>query len=353
MKFGYFSHVWGREGITPAQRYDELWREIALADDVGFDYAFSVEHHFSPAESWMPSPAMFCAGAAQHTSRIRIGPMGYVPALHNPIAIVEEIAALDQVLGGRLEVGVASGVAPSYFGPFGAKFEERKERMTECVDLLRAAYGDNDTIDFTGPFHSYEGVTPTFRPAQLPHPPLWIPTNTRKTLRWLAEIGAHTSSTMIIPRKASEVVYRHYVNWWQEAGHAGVPDIGYWTLVYVGDTDDEAISKAAPHMIHTLTKTLKYGPGAAGASKPGDGSLSTATILEHAGDIDFLLDHNLIFVGSPDTVASRIRKAADEGVFNTVLGEFNFGFLSDAEREDSVRLFADEVMPALRDYEPY
>jgi alkanesulfonate monooxygenase SsuD/methylene tetrahydromethanopterin reductase-like flavin-dependent oxidoreductase (luciferase family) len=347
MKFGYFSHVWGRPGITPAQRYEELWREIALAEEVGFEYAFSVEHHFSPSESWMPSPAMFCTGVAQHTERIRVGPMGYVPALHNPIAIVEEIAALDQVLDGRLELGIASGVAPGYFGPFGANFAERKERMTECVDLLRAAYVSDEPFSFEGPFHTYSDVSMSFPPAQRPYPPLWIPTRDRKTLRWLAEIGAHTSSTMIVPRKALSVVYRHYVDWWQQAGHAGTPDIGYWSLVHVGESDEEAITRAAPHLIHTLTKTLLYGRGA------DDGTLSTATILANAGDIDFLLKHNLIFVGSPDTVAAKIRAAAEEGVFNTLLAEFNFGFLSEAELDTSVRLFADEVVPKLRDYQPY
>ncbi|ONI76196.1 hypothetical protein ALI144C_36595 [Actinosynnema sp. ALI-1.44] len=354
MKFGYFSHVWGRPGITPAQRYEELWREIALADEVGFDYAFSVEHHFSPSESWMPSPAMFCAGAAQHTRSIRIGPMGYVPALHNPISIVEEIAALDHVLDGRLEVGIASGVAPSYFGPYGVKFEERKERMAECVDLLRAAYQtENDSFDFTGPFHEYSDVSMSFRPLQRPYPPLWIPTGDRKTLRWLAEIGAHTSSTMIVPRKALGVVYRHYVDWWRQAGHEGAPNIGYWTLVHVGDSDEEAITRAAPHLIHTLTKTLLYGRGVTRQSSDNTSGLSTADILANAGDIDFLLDHNLIFVGSPETVAARIRQAAGEGMFNTLLAEFNFGFLSEAEQRESVRLFADEVVPVLRDYQPY
>jgi alkanesulfonate monooxygenase SsuD/methylene tetrahydromethanopterin reductase-like flavin-dependent oxidoreductase (luciferase family) len=352
MKFGYFSHVWGRPGATPAQRYEELWREIALADEVGFDYAFSVEHHFSPNESWMPSPAMFCAAAAQHTNRIRLGPMGYVPALHNPIAIVEEIAALDHVLGGRLEVGIASGVAPSYFGPFGAKFSERKERMTECVDLLRTAYAaDGEPFEFAGPFHEYSDVSMSFGPAQRPHPPLWIPTGTRGTLRWLASIGAHTSSTMIVPRKALGVLYRHYVDWWQQAGQAGKPDIGYWTLVHVGETDEEAISRATPHMIDTLTKTLQYGRGR--AARGDDGTLNTATILANAGDIDFLLEHNLVFVGSPETVARQIRSAADEGAFNTLLGEFTFGRLSENELETSVRLFADEVMPKVRDHQPY
>ncbi len=55
MKFAYFSHVWNRPEMAPSDRYDQLWRELALADELDFDYGFAVEHHFLPHESWMTS----------------------------------------------------------------------------------------------------------------------------------------------------------------------------------------------------------------------------------------------------------------------------------------------------------
>ena len=64
MRFAHFAHVWGKRGMTPHERYEQLWRELAVADDVGFDYAFSVEHHFTPQESWMSSPNLFAVAAA-------------------------------------------------------------------------------------------------------------------------------------------------------------------------------------------------------------------------------------------------------------------------------------------------
>jgi alkanesulfonate monooxygenase SsuD/methylene tetrahydromethanopterin reductase-like flavin-dependent oxidoreductase (luciferase family) len=353
MRFGYFSHVWGRPGATPAQRYQELWDEVALADRLGFDYAFSVEHHFSPQESWMPSPAIFCTGAALRTERIRVGPMGYVPALTDPVRIVEEVAALDQVLGGRLELGVASGVAPSFFAPFKANFDERKQRTEEFVDLVRTAFAAAGPFDFAGEFHQYQQLDLSVGPVQRPHPPLWIPTRDRRTLRWLAGIGAHTASTMIVPRAALATVYRHYADWWRAAGHGGRPNVGYWTLVHVAETDDAAVSRAHPHVVHTLTKTLEYGRSRQTAGEqPGTG-LSTANIMAHSDDLDFLLDHNLVFIGSPETVARQITAAAREGQFNTLLAELNIGMLSTAELSASATLFATEVMPALREFEPF
>lgn len=99
MKFAHFSHVWGKAGMSPAERYGQLWRELQLCDTLGFDYCFSVEHHFSPDESWMSSCNLYAVAVAQCTTRIRMGAMGHVVPLHQPLRLVEEIALADQISG--------------------------------------------------------------------------------------------------------------------------------------------------------------------------------------------------------------------------------------------------------------
>ena len=76
MRFAHFAHVWGKPGMTPGERYQQLWRELELADQLGFDYGFCVEHHFRPDESWMSSPALYTVGAGARTRRMRLGGMG-------------------------------------------------------------------------------------------------------------------------------------------------------------------------------------------------------------------------------------------------------------------------------------
>ena len=66
MKFAHFSHVWCKPGMTPHQRYEELWRELQLCDELDYDYAFCVEHHFRPNENWVSSPSVYIVGAAAH-----------------------------------------------------------------------------------------------------------------------------------------------------------------------------------------------------------------------------------------------------------------------------------------------
>jgi alkanesulfonate monooxygenase SsuD/methylene tetrahydromethanopterin reductase-like flavin-dependent oxidoreductase (luciferase family) len=354
MKFAYFSHVWGAPGLTVGRRYERLWQEIEAADRLGFDYAFSVDHHCTPHESWMPSPAVFCTGASLRTERIRVGPMGWVPSLRHPLHIVEEVATLDQLLDGRLEIGLASGVSPQPFIPFGADFDGRKASTTECADLLRIALAADGAFDFTGPVHELRDITLSFGARQRPHPPLWIPTTDRRMLRYLAEIGGHTGSTMIVPRAALALVYRHYVSWYRRGGHPDTPNIGYWSLVHVADTDAKAEARAAAHVTRTFTETLGYGQVRRSADQAAPGSgLSTADILRGSADFGFLLDHNLIFVGSPLTVAERLKAAAQEGHFNTLFGEFAFGRMTASHVDESVELFARDVIPLLAAFSPY
>ena len=86
MKFAHFTQTFPREGETAADRYDQMWRELELADNVNFDYGFSSVHHFSRLR---PTSSTYCTGAAARTKRLRLGPMGYTVGLYNPIRLVE------------------------------------------------------------------------------------------------------------------------------------------------------------------------------------------------------------------------------------------------------------------------
>ena len=142
MKFAHFSHIWAKPGMTPHVRYEELWRELAACDELGFDYSFCVEHHFRPDESWMSSPSLYAVGAGARTRRLRLGPMGYIVPLYHPLRLAEEIAIVDQMLGGRMELGLVPGINPDYFRPFGLDYEQRKSPTLEFVDYMRAAFGE-------------------------------------------------------------------------------------------------------------------------------------------------------------------------------------------------------------------
>jgi alkanesulfonate monooxygenase SsuD/methylene tetrahydromethanopterin reductase-like flavin-dependent oxidoreductase (luciferase family) len=359
MKVAHFSHVWNKPGMTSAQRYDQLWQELVLCDELGFDFAFTVEHHFNPNESWMPSPPIYCASAAARTRRLRVGPMGYVAPLYDPLRIAEDAAVLDNILHGRLELGLVSGILPDFFGPFRADFQNRRALTNEGLALLKVALTAEGPFSFEGPFHQYQNVALTVRPLQKPHPPLWIQSRDADTLALLAKEGVHTGYLFFVPRKEAASRYAAYLKLWSQAGHQEKPNIGYWALVYVAETDEEAVRQATPHVVYCFTKVFgtRADGGvprvnlAEGFAKRGD--LGAAEIASHITEVNYLLRHNLAFIGSPDTVAQRVKAAASEGLFNTLLAEFNFGDMGAEDLMRSIRLFGSDVLPSLRSFEPY
>ena len=186
MKFAHFSHVWGKPGMTPHQRYEELWRELQLCDEIGFDYAFCVEHHFRADESWMSSPSLYAIGAGLRTRRLRVGPMGYIVPLYHPLRLVEEIAIIDQMLGGRMELGLVPGINADYFRPFGLDYDLRKSPTLEFIDYMRVAFGAAQPFSFHGKnLHTHEAQL-AVQPLQHPYPPVWMMSRDPQTLEFCA-----------------------------------------------------------------------------------------------------------------------------------------------------------------------
>ena len=137
MEFAHFEQIFPRAGESTRDRYDQLWRELELCDSLGFNYAFGSIHHLSHLR---PQAAVFVTMAAERTKNLRVGPMGYTVALYNPIRIVEETAVLDNITGGRLEVGLTTGVTMDEFRVYGADWDGRSARAREALELLVEAF---------------------------------------------------------------------------------------------------------------------------------------------------------------------------------------------------------------------
>jgi alkanesulfonate monooxygenase SsuD/methylene tetrahydromethanopterin reductase-like flavin-dependent oxidoreductase (luciferase family) len=351
MKFAHMSHIWRKPDMSPGERYAQLWRELTLCDELGFDFGFAVEHHVDPRESLSPSPPLYIAGASAVTRDLRIGAMGWTVPLYDPLRVVEEVVALDHLTQGRLEVGLVSGALPAHFIPYKADFERRRERAVEGYELLKAACANPDGFSFKGPFHEYENIALQMPSCQQPHPPVWFETRHPPTLAYLAAEGVHTGYVHYVPRDEMAVQYREYLDQWRAAGHPKPPLINYWILVYVDETDDKAWEVAGPSWVHTYTEIATLDRLI--ESRIRRGELGGAELLSHFKDPPYMRDHGIGLIGSPETVANKLRSYAQEGLFNTLLGEFNFGFLSEDQVMRSIRLFGEEVIPRVREFEPY
>jgi alkanesulfonate monooxygenase SsuD/methylene tetrahydromethanopterin reductase-like flavin-dependent oxidoreductase (luciferase family) len=362
MKFAHFSHIWGKPGMSPYQRYEQLWRELQLCDDLNFDYGFCVEHHFRPDESWISSPSLYAVGAGARTKRMRIGPMGYVVPLYHPLRLAEEIAIVDQMLGGRMEVGLVPGINPDYFKPFGLDFNLRKSPTIEFVDYMRAAYGETQPFSFHGEVHNTQSAVLSVQPMQKPHPPLWMMSRDPQTLEFCAANGINPGYFLVYPRAAATPRYVKFLDDWNKAGWPRKPNIAYCTIVYVDETDekalDVALARAArayegflppPQLGETFEQRVReHAKKFIGRGEPG-----ASEIMANLFDAGYLMKHELVFIGSPETVATKIHAAAQAGLFNVFMGEFNFADLPETDLLRSIRLFGEKVIPALRGYEPF
>lgn len=362
MKFAHFSHIWCKPGMTPHQRYEQLWRELVLCDDLGFDYSFCVEHHFRPDESLISSPSLYAIGAGARTKRLRVGPMGYIVPLYHPLRLVEEIAIVDQMLGGRMELGLVPGISADYFKPFGFDYNFRKSPTLEFVDYMRAAYGETQPFSFHGDNHKTESAQISVQPMQKPHPPLWMMSRDPQTLEFCARNGINPGYFLVYPRADAAPRYQVFLEQWKQAGHARKPSIAYCTIVHVDETDERALEVG-------LKRAARAYEGFLPPPKPGEsfqdrvrehakkfigrGEPGASEIMANLFDADYLMKHELVFIGSPETVTRKIKAAAGAGLFNVFMGEFNFVDLPEADLLRSIRLFGEKVIPALRGYEPF
>jgi alkanesulfonate monooxygenase SsuD/methylene tetrahydromethanopterin reductase-like flavin-dependent oxidoreductase (luciferase family) len=362
MKFAHFSHVWGKPGMIPHQRYEQLWRELALCDDLGFDFSFCVEHHFQPHESWMSSPALYAVGGGARTKRLRIGSMGFIAPLYHPLRLAEEIAIIDQMLGGRFECGLVPGISAGFFTPFGIDYNFRKSPTLEFVQYLRAAYGDKQPFSFHGDNHKTESAMLAVPPMQKPHPPLWMMSRDPPTLEFCAKEGINTGFFIMVPRQQVRPRYQKFLADWNSRGHGRKPNIAYSTVVYIDETDKKALdaalfraSRAYEGLLPIKTPDESFESRLANqiALFESRGEAAAGKLVSNIFDPDYIMENDLVFVGSPETVTSKLRKAAEEGFFNTFMGEFNFADLPEPELMRSIRLFGEKVMPALRNYEPF
>lgn len=360
MKFAHFAHVWTKPGMTPHDRYEQLWRELELCDALAFDFGFCVEHHFTPHESWMSAPSLYAVGAGARTKTMRVGPMGYVVPLYNSLRLAEEIAIIDQMLNGRMELGLVPGIMGSYFEPFALEYTDRKAPTMEYPAYLQAAYGDEQPFSFHGEVHKTKNALLSVLPVQKPHPPLWMMSRDPETLEFLAANGINTGNFLVFPREVAGPRYRKYLDDWDAAGWDRKPNIAYASTVFVDESDDKAVEIALQRASRAYEGILPLPEAPFGdrldkfkEQFTARGENPAAMMITKIFEPDYILDNDLVFIGSPQTVVEKLIRASEEGVFNTFMGEFNFADLPEEDLMRSIRLFGEKVMPELKGFEPY
>ena len=333
MDFGIFDHL-DRYDIPLRQFYADRLKLAAQYDAAGFYSYHLAEHHATPL-GMAPSPSVFLAAVAERTQTLRFGPLVYALPLYHPLRIIEEICMLDQMSGGRLDIGFGRGASPIEIAIFGEDPAQAEKTYVEGLELVIKGLTEK-TLTFHGEKFNFDNVPMLLEPLQKPHPPIWYGVHSAESAERAARQGLNTVS-LDGPAQAKITTARYTEVWREQRGDAPLPKLGVGRFIVVGATDGEAMAmarRAYPLWNASFTHLFRAHGRTPRHPRP--------------ETFDKVIEVGQGIAGAPDTVAQYLRAQVDETGINYIVGQFAFGDLTLDECQRSIKLFADEVMPTLR-----
>ena len=349
MDFGvnFFPDV-GPDQKSGQQYFRECLSLVELADAYGLEHVRIVEHYFKPYGGYSPNPIVFLAAAAQRSRDLKLITGAVLPVFNNPLKLAGEIAMLDCICNGRLEVGFARAFLPHEFTAFGVALDESRERFEEgmaAVEILLT----RERASFSGRFHRFENITSLPRPVQQPRPPFWIAAfSTEESFRKAGENGHFI---MAIPLSGASMapLIATYREAWRKSGRPGQGRVMLAFHMYCAPTDGEAVARAEP-LVNAYLRSL-YEAAADWGHLTSAAYPNYDKLIENLRRSDFKsqVEQNAMLVGSPDTIVRTLRAfSAQVGGFDVASLQVNFHVMSEADAARSLRLFAQEVLPSFR-----
>jgi alkanesulfonate monooxygenase SsuD/methylene tetrahydromethanopterin reductase-like flavin-dependent oxidoreductase (luciferase family) len=331
--FGIFDHL-DRNGAPLPDYYEDRLAIIEAYDRSGF-YAYHLaEHHATPL-GMAPSPNVFLAAVAQRTRRLRFGPLIYALPLHHPLRLIEEICMLDQMSGGRLDIGFGRGASPIEIACYGVDPAAAQDIYAEAVELIVQGL-THPVLDFHGRHFAFDSVPMELAPLQKPHPPIWYGVHAPDSAERAARRNLHVVS-LDPPDLARLAIERYRATW--RAPHAGaaMPKLGLGRFIVVAENDAAALHlarRAYPVWHDSFTFLFRLRGRSQNHPRP--------------ADFDTLVERGQGIAGSPATVTDFLTSQLAQTGCNYVVGQFAFGDLTRSECLRSIDLFVRDVMPAVR-----
>ncbi len=249
MKFGiFYEHQLPRPWSPGDEQklFQDALEQVELADRLGIEYAWEVEHHFLEEYSHSSAPEVFLAACSQRTKRIRLGhgivlmPSGY----NHPARVAERIATLDLVSNGRVEFGTGESASLAELGGFRVSAETKRDQWQESVEQAANMLAMDPYPGFEGKYFSMPCRNVVPKPVQRPHPPLWIACSNRDTIHVAAKLGIGALTFAFIdPEEAKKWVDDYYTTLKSECvpiGHAINPNIAMVTGFSCHQDEEEA-----------------------------------------------------------------------------------------------------------------
>jgi alkanesulfonate monooxygenase SsuD/methylene tetrahydromethanopterin reductase-like flavin-dependent oxidoreductase (luciferase family) len=334
MQFGVFDHL-DRSGGSLADFYDDRLAIVDAYDRAGFHAYHLAEHHSTPL-GMAPSPSVFLSAIAQRTRRLRFGPLVWAMPLHHPLRLIEEICMLDQLSGGRLELGFGRGSVPVELEYYGADPTAAQAIYAEAVELVLAGL-TSKVLDFKGKHFNFSKIPMEIEPLQKPHPPIWYGLHAVESAERAARRNLNVVS-LDPPHETRLSITRYREIWPQVHGPATpFPKLGLGRFIVVAASEAEAMALARRAYLRwhaSFTHLFRRHNRPQSHPRP--------------ANFDLLMERGQGVAGTPAAVAAFLAGQLAQTGCNYVVGQFAFGDLTREESLRSIDLFAREVMPALQ-----
>ena len=374
MRFGiFYEHQLPRpwEADDEHKLLKDALEQVELADKLGLDYVWEVEHHFLEEYSHSSAPEVFLAACSQRTNRIRLGHgIVQLPFNFNHTArVAERIATLDLISDGRVEFGTGESSSEAELGGFLVSREQKRQQWEEALDAVTRMFVETPFAGYEGEWLSMPPRNVVPKPLQKPHPPLWVACSRRETIHLAATKGIGALSfSFIEPERAKEWVDDYYATIASDAcvpgGFAVNPQVACVLPFMCHPSEETAIERGLDggHFFgYSLAHYYVFGNHTPGQTNVWDEFQERRHLLGFDRDIAAqtgqqlgaqLLEEGLGSlrgaIGTPEQIADLCRRYEAAGVDQLI-------FVSQCGRNkhedicESLELFAREVMPEFAD----
>ena len=350
MKFGVFYELQLARPWRPDSEYrlyHDALDQLELADRLGYDHAWVVEHHFLEEYSHSSAPEVFLAAASQRTSRIRLGHGILQLTTTHPAKVVEKVAALDLLSDGRVEFGMGESASITELHPFGVRFRDKRELWEDAVRCAIPMFGEGG-VEYQGTHFDFPLRNVLPKPRQKPHPPLWTACSQIETIEYAGRRGLGALGFQFVSADAATAWVHAYYNAITKrldrlCDYPVNPNIALVSMFMCAPTDEEARARADGATFFQFCLRYYNSPD---RRRPDPGEVNmwdeyTAWKQANPEGAERALSGGLI--GSPETIRRKLRKFESSNIDQVIL-------LNQAGRNThqdicaSLELFAAEVM---------
>ena len=348
MKFGIFYEHQLPRPWTENSEYELLQNsltQVELADGLGYDYAWEVEHHFLEEYSHSSSPEVFLAAASQRTKQIRLAHGIIQLTTNHPARVAERVSTLDLVSGGRVEFGMGEGSSITELHPFDRRFRDKRSVWEDAVKAIIPMFGDGAT-EYHGEHFDFPLRNVLPKPMQKPHPPLWVACSQLETIEMAGCRGLGALGFQFVSADAAHAWVNAYYNAFTKrqdklADYQTNPNIALVSGFMCCDSDEEAMRRADGWTFFQFalrfyaTHGAHIEPGSVNLWEEYQGWKETPSAQKQRSSG---------LIGSPETIRAKLHKYHASNIDQVILLN-QAGKNSHEHICESLELFGREVMP--------